>query len=189
MLFKRRHKQDFVQRIRVMVWPRTGWRRSTQYLIKRILRLSGTPHAIALGCAAGVFASFTPFVGFHFAIGFAVAWVTGGNLIASALGTFIGNPLTFPLIWAMTFKLGNIMLGRGAGHPLNLDMSQGIMSHSLDVLLPIIKPMFIGSLPLGILAALACYFPIRGMVETYQARRRNRLRERALDTNREASVP
>ena len=179
MLFKRRQKPDFVERVRVIFWPKTGWRRSTKYLLKRVLRLSGTPHAIALGFAAGVFASFTPLVGFHFSIGFLLAWVAGGNLIASAFGTFIGNPVTFPLIWAGTYRFGNWILG---SHPAvenpNIDISAGLFVHSVDVILPLFKPMMVGSIPVGIIAAIVSYFPVRNMIEAYQRRRRARFSAR-----------
>ena len=33
------------------------------YLVKRVTRLSGTPHSIAAGAACGVAISFTPFLG------------------------------------------------------------------------------------------------------------------------------
>ena len=34
-----------------------------------------------------------------------------GSILASALGTFFGSPLTFPLIWITTFNIGNWFLG------------------------------------------------------------------------------
>ena len=68
MLFRRRKKADLLERARTFFWPRRSFLRSAQYFIKRVLRLSATPHAIAAGVAAGVFASFTPFLGFHFVI-------------------------------------------------------------------------------------------------------------------------
>lgn len=178
MLFKRRDKPVLTERVRVLLWPRNGWRRSTQYVLKRVLRLSGTPHAIALGVAAGVFASFTPLVGFHFVIGFIVAWVLGGNLIASALGTFVGNPLTFPLIWASTFQLGNWILGNESGMSPDLHLTKGLFSQSMDVILPIFVPMLISGVPMGILAGIVFYYPVRLAIDAYQNSRRDRLRNR-----------
>ena len=70
--------------------------RSGQYVTKRILRLTATPHAVAAGVAAGAFTSFTPFMGLHFLLAAVLAWMVRGNLLAPALGTFVGNPLTFP---------------------------------------------------------------------------------------------
>jgi hypothetical protein len=172
MLCQRRHKPPLSERVRVFFWPRSGWRRSTQYVFKRTLRLSGTPHAIALGFAAGVFISFTPFVGMHFILGFVVAWITGGNLIAAAVGTFIGNPITFPLIWISTFQLGNWILSTPATVPFHFDEGKSILHESLDGLWPLLKPMTVAGVPMGIVFGILFYFPVRSMVEAYQTRRR-----------------
>ena len=66
---------------------------------------------------AGVFASFTPLFGFHFLLAFTIAYFVAGNFLAAALGTFFGNPLTFPFIWAGTHKLGTFIL-RGERQPM-----------------------------------------------------------------------
>lgn len=175
MLFGRRDKPDIAERIRVFFWPRRGWVRSSRYVLKRILRLSGTPHAIALGVGAGVFASFTPLIGFHFILAGLVAWMIGGNLIASAFGTFVGNPFTFPFIWASTFTLGNKILGVNSSNALEVDFAGGLMDHSYETLLPIVKSMAVSGVPMGILAALVFYFPVRSGIDLYQQRRRDRL--------------
>ncbi|MEL7229045.1 MAG: DUF2062 domain-containing protein, partial [Pseudomonadota bacterium] len=110
MLMKRRTPPGWWETVRVWVWPRRSWMRSGQYVTKRILRLTATPYAVSAGVAAGAFTSFTPFMGFHFFLAALLAWLIRGNLIASALGTFVGNPLTFPLIWAATYKVGHFVL-------------------------------------------------------------------------------
>ena len=51
-----------------------------------------------MGVSAGVFISFLPIPGFHFLLAALVAWCLAGNVVASALGTAFGNPLTFPVI-------------------------------------------------------------------------------------------
>ena len=70
---------------------------------------------IALGFAAGVFVSCTPFLGFHLIMASLVAWIVGGSIVAAVLGTFIGNPITYPIFWFITYEVGSLMLGRGAG--------------------------------------------------------------------------
>ncbi len=100
-------------------------------MTKRILRITASPHAIAAGVAAGVFTSFTPFMGLHFLVAFVLAFVLRGNMIASALGTFFGNPLSFPLIWAATFSTGNFVLGNSGSESGGLLLGQamkGILS-------------------------------------------------------------
>jgi uncharacterized protein (DUF2062 family) len=101
MLFRRRRPEGIFDRMRTAIWPRRSFGRSFQYFIKRVLRLTATPHAIAAGVAAGVFASWTPLLGFHFVLAFALAYVLAGNMVAAALGTAFGNPISFPFIWAL----------------------------------------------------------------------------------------
>jgi uncharacterized protein (DUF2062 family) len=81
------------------------------YLVKRVTRLSGTPHSIAAGAACGVAMAFTPFVGFHLIGALLLSWLVRGNYIAAAVGTLLGNPWTFPLILVVTYQLGNVLLG------------------------------------------------------------------------------
>ncbi|MEQ9518832.1 MAG: DUF2062 domain-containing protein, partial [Parvibaculum sp.] len=170
-MFKRRVKLHPLQRLREAFWPRRGWKRVFQYGWRRVWRLGGTPHAVALGVAAGAFASFTPFIGFHFAIGFAVAWVLRGNLIASAFGTFVGNPLTFPFIWLATYDVGYWVL-QGSEAPsepgVAMDMVSGAAYSSL---LPVLVPMLVGGIPLGLVVSGIVYYLTRSTVETYQSAR------------------
>jgi uncharacterized protein (DUF2062 family) len=174
MLFKRRERAGLGERVRVALWPRTGWRRSASYYRKRTLRLSGTPYAIAIGAAAGAFASFTPFMGFHILIALAASWALRGNLIAAAIGTAIGNPLTFPFIWASTYQLGTVMKG-GSLESLPERLDRNLADRSLRDILPLIEPMMIGALPLGLAAAAATYLLVFKGVKAYQQQRRDRL--------------
>lgn len=181
MLFKRRKNADFWERARTLVWPRRSVWRSAQYFAKRALRLRATPHAIAAGIAAGVFASFTPFLGFHFALAAGLAWLIGGNMIASAFGTAFGNPLTFPFIWGATYKLGQLIL-HGV-HPDDVSpMHLGrVLWHMefWDLWEPFLKPMAIGAVPLGLGAGIIFYVLTRWSVIAFREQRRKRLEERA----------
>ncbi len=182
MLFRRRHRPSRIERMRVAVWPRNSWSRSTKYFGKRVLRLTATPHAIAIGFAAGAFASCTPLVGFHFLTAFAFAWLLRGNLIAAALGTSVGNPLTFPFIWAFTFKIGKwILHGRAPKadpQQVHQQFQHGLFEKSLDALWPMIKPMLIGGIPLGLVVGAVSYVLVYKSVEVYQRRRRRILAQR-----------
>lgn len=179
MLFKRRTKPSHMERLRVAVWPRRSFLRSARYFSKRVLRLTASPNAIALGFAAGTFASFTPFIGLHFFLSFVIAFMIGGNMIAAALGTAVGNPLTFPLIWASTYKVGTLIAYGEARNLSSNEMSKhldgSLLEKSLDVLLPLIKPMVIGAVPLGLMAGVAFYFLVFYSVRAYQTARRHRL--------------
>ncbi len=180
MLFRRRTEPGLLARVRVALWPRRSWLRSFRYYAKRVMRLSGTPHAIAAGVAAGVFASFTPFIGLHFILGFFIAFLVGGNLIAAAFGTAFGNPLTFPFIWAATHRVGSLVLGRHGAGGAAIDVPADWAERSFDALAPIIGPMVVGSVPLGVPAALAFYIGVLYSVRGFQKMRRERLAKRPL---------
>jgi uncharacterized protein (DUF2062 family) len=178
MLFRRREAESFLEKIRVHLWPRRSWSRSSRYVVYRLRRLSDTPHAVALGFAAGVFVAVTPFLGAHMVMAVLVAWVIGGSIVAALLGTFIGNPLTYPLFWYSTYEVGNLMLG-GASEKPPIDLSGGIFQTSLDQLWPLLKPMTLGSVPVGLALGALCYVLVRPMVDAYKHRRRRELELRA----------
>jgi uncharacterized protein (DUF2062 family) len=177
MLFRRRETESFLERMRVHMWPRRSWGRSSRYVVYRLRRLSATPHAIALGFAAGAFTAATPYLGTHMVMAAFIAWAIGGSIIASLLGTFVGNPITYPFIWFATYKVGNILLG-AHGAKKQIDLSSGLFQNSLDRLWPILKPMTLGCIPVGLGVATLCYVLVRPMVEAYQHRRRRELRLR-----------
>lgn len=164
-----------------MIWPRMSFSRTLHYIRKRVLRLTATPHAIAAGFAAGVFASFTPFVGLHFVLAFALAYIVAGNMVAAALGTGIGNPLTFPLIWSSTYELGHMLINAErpdaavpvllVRHLFHLDFA--------TLWSPLIKPMLVGAIPMGLAVSLLFYGAVRWATAEFQERRRVRLAARA----------
>jgi len=191
MLFGRRTPENWRERLRVAMWPRRSWARSFQYVSKRILRLTASPHSVAAGVAAGVFASFTPFMGFHFLIAFGLAYLLAGNFLAAGLGTFVGNPLTFPFIWASTYATGRfILLGATSSEPPTrvAEMGTGgVFSHGVfgamekiaDLWNPVLKPMTVGGVPLGIVAAVFFYFATRSMAVGFRAARARQIAEKA----------
>ena len=183
MLFRRRTRESLWQRFRVHMWPRRSLSRSLQYFWKRILRLRATPHAIAAGVAAGAFAAFLPFLGLHVLIAAGLAWVLRGNMIAAALGTAaIGNPLSYPVIWAATYAGGRLLLhaGPASSAPMHIG-SQLRHMHFAALWHPLLEPMTVGGIPLGILAGALLYFPIRAAVSAFRNARRARKERRGLD--------
>ncbi len=192
-MFRRRIRENGLTRVRDLVWPRSGWRRTGSYLYHRMGRLSDTPHAIAAGFACGAAMSFTPFVGFHFLIAALLAWILGGNILTAAVGTVVGNPWTFPFIWLWTFRLGTWILGNDPGAELPAGLSFSAVFENVWLALrqlelgPVLRdlravvwPMAIGSLPTAFVVWWAVYWPLRRLVIGYQhARARRRVRREA----------
>ncbi|MEO0617724.1 MAG: DUF2062 domain-containing protein [Pseudomonadota bacterium] len=185
MLFKRRKPPGWGETVRVALWPRRSWSRSVQYMMQRVWRLQGTPEFIALGCVCGMFASFTPFVGFHFVVAGVLAYVFRASILASAIGTFVGNPLTFPFIWYGTYAVGNFILGGSGDFSIGelqagfgammtgiLTFSSSAFTAAVDTIWPLVKPMLVGAPILGLPFCGVSYFVIKRMVIAYQAKRR-----------------
>ena len=84
MIFKRRDKPPFRERLREALYPRKGFWRGMDYIRKRLHRLPDSPHRIALGFACGAFASFTPFFTMHILLAAGLAWVMRGNILTKA---------------------------------------------------------------------------------------------------------
>lgn len=175
-MFKRRNPLSYWQKWRQFLWPREGWARAFSYTWLRTLRLNGSAHSIALGLAAGAFISACPLLGTHFIWAGLIAWMFGGNIIASAIGTWIGNPLTFPFIWVATFKSGHFILGSTGNIAELPDLSFSLLVEApASTLLPVVGPMMIGMFPVGLALAIATYYPSLWFVDAYQMRRQRKL--------------
>lgn len=186
-MFGRRNRPPLYKRIAGWLWPQGGLKRWMRYVWHRVSRIQDTPHRVAIGVACGALASFTPYMGFHFILAGVLAWLVGGSLLASAFGTAVGNPFTFPFIWLASFNLGNVVLGRGTVEKLPVHPSFEVLMHRpMELLGPLLLPMTIGGIVLGTAAAALLYWPVRYVVGVYQVRRRAKLeaRRRALLSTR-----
>ena len=196
-MFRRRKPLSKINQMRSFVWPARGFRRLFSYLFQRIIRLPGTPTSIAVGFASGVAASFTPFLGFHFIIGGALAMLFRGNVLASAIGTFFGNPWTFILIWLADYEIGvSVIHSLGYGADLRVlsieELGEAMgrvmqfMSFSGTVAWAdlagdfeqVFTPMLIGGIVLGSVAWVVSFLLTLWAVKVWRSHRVKRL-ERA----------
>ena len=185
-MFRRRQKQSFFIKVREFLWPSTGWGRAGHYMKHRLARIDGTPYAIAAGFATGAAISFTPFVGLHFIFAAIIAWIVRGNILTSAIGTAVGNPWTFPFIWAATYNLGINILGGDAADDLmeQLDQMFGsftivdLVNDPLNALGPFLEtiffPMLLGGIIIGASLWFFIYWPIYKLVLEYKIKRLKR---------------
>ena len=163
-----------------------GGMRRFRYLWRRLMRLHATPHEIALGCAAGVFAAFTPFLGFQMLLAGAIAIVLRVNVPAAFLGTFAGNPLSWPAIWAASYVAGAWTLGYDPGAAANqvsesaavlaaaaADPNPVALDAAAQSLAPHFKPWLIGGMLIGLIAAALSYYPTWRAVRLFQRRQRH----------------
>lgn len=172
MIFRRREPPVLSERVRSWVWPRRGFRRALLYRMKRLARVAGSPHTIAAGAAAGAFAAFSPFFGFHYIIAASLAFILNGSIIASALLTTAANPLTLPLFWTAAFWVGHLLLGGSSHFDAAALLSSG---HSTKALVAVLKPLVAGSVVLGAVVGVIVYILVRKAVTAYRRKRRHRL--------------
>lgn len=187
-MFRRRNPLPIYRRVWEFVWPRAGWRRAMLYVAHRVRRLPGTPYRIAAGLACGAAISFTPFIGFHFVCAALLALLMRANVVASAIGTAVGNPWTFPFIWTWIYAIGQWLIGGEAVSDLPAVLGINyIFERPLDVL----WPMTVGGVPTAIVMWFAFFVPVRAAVAEYQHVRRRRIRRkmRAERAGRRESVP
>lgn len=197
-MFKRRNPKTYLRMLADIVYPRGGWSRAVSYVLHRLRRLPDPPHKIARGVAAGVFVCFTPFYGLHFVLATIITLAMQGNIIAALLATFFGNPITFPIIAAISLELGTWMLGRH--HKVVLsevfdafrDASVQIWANfsaiftsetahwdKLSVFFDtVFWPYFVGGLIPGVMAGVIAYMLARPAVAAYQKARIKRLKAR-----------
>ena len=194
MPFGRRDKKKLATYIKSIFLFFISFSRTRKYISLSFQRLKGTPHELALGFSTGVAVSFTPFIGFHALISISLAWAIRGSMAAAIIGTFFGNPWTFPLIWYLTLKVGNIFYGEIFN--FNNKISFVLLKTELTTLLLIFKNLFItfdineisnnllslklipvmtvGSVPLVIVAWSVVYFLSVNIIKSYQNRKKRK---------------
>ena len=200
-MFQRRTPSSPLRRITDVIWPRLGWLRFFTYLWHRLARLPGSPRNIAAGLAAGAAISFTPLLGAHFILSALLAVIARGNILAAVVGTVVGNPWTFPFIWAASYQLGHWMLPASwwAKQTGNQDfiglfarLTQAVLGRDpsmlVDRVLPIWVPMMVGSIPLAIAAWFITYQLSRRSIERYKYLRLQRRRRRVGRSRRQSAA-
>lgn len=199
MVFKRRNKLSWGRWIAEGIYPRSGWKRAATYVGHRLKRLPGNPYHIARGIGVGVYVSFTPFFGFHFVFAALLAMLFRGSILAAILGTFFGNPLTFPLIATGSLTLGRwffsgeldgsldpnpeqhkallILFGLAASDFWTnfkaIFTVQGEDWSNLKLFFSdVFLPYLVGGTGPGIIAGVTAYLLSRPLIEAYQKRRK-----------------
>ena len=161
--------------------------------IRSIVTLKGSPRAIAMGAAIGVFIAFTPTIGLQMFLGALVATLVGANRPAAMIPAWITNPVTIPPIYAFTYWLGRFFwkgppvsevydqlvgaaktLGRLSWYEF-LDQFTHFLQTGVDVFIA----MMIGGLLVGTVLGATSYPLVYKATEKYQQKLAERRRHRA----------
>ena len=110
---------------------------------------------MAMGFTCGAMLSFTPFVGFHFIIAGFIAYLINASIFMAAIGTLVGNPWTFPIMWWGSLELGKWVLGYDSY--LQFGQTFGMESIFYDIY-SIMIPWMLGSLLISIILGPPIFF-------------------------------
>ena len=195
-MFKRRIPRTLLNKLRELVYPHGGWRRALNYISYRVKRIPDSPHKIALGVACGVYVCFTPFFGFHFFLAMGLAFILRANLWAAIIGTFFGNPITFPLIALISYNGGAWILQSSSSETVWREIRSGFSDawgsiwHNIktlfgygegdwqgfvDFITHLVLPYMLGGLLPGLITAGVIYFILKSLIRIYQKRRKGRI--------------
>lgn len=187
-MFQRRDSLSTLQNFRQIIWPKMGWWRFLKYYRLRVVRLSSTAESIAINLAAGSAISFTPFFGLHIFGAMGVAWALGHriNLIASTVGTFMGNPWTFPFLLFSSYSVGGWILSFFGTVESNVDLNPDVVEKHGENLLTflwdnfwdVFIPTAVGGTLLAILSFPLYYFLYLYLVRGAQRARKLRMKKK-----------
>ena len=141
-------------------------KRASLFYFLKLIRVKDSKDKLAIGFACGSMVSFSPFIGFHFLLAVIFAYILRGNIVASLIGTFVGNPFTFPFIWIFIYKVGNIFFKNDQNFSLELTF-QSLFSQGHDILIP----MMIGSLIVSIPIWFISYFTVKFLMTSFKRRK------------------
>ena len=135
--------------------------------VQRVKNLEGDPHYVAMGLAIGVFVGMTPTIPFHTALAVALAFIFRGSKAAAALGVWFSNPITAPIFYWGSYKLGMYLLGNPAPFDIKYESILELLNLGMDVTIAMIA----GGIILGVLPGIASYFITRKIITTIRLRR------------------
>lgn len=171
----------------------TGTRRRLRRFLIWLVRLRGSPEAIALGVATGTFVAFTPTIGVQSFLALLLATLLGGNRPACLVPVWITNPLTIPPIFAFTHWLGSFFWRGPSSGSVTETLAETVrrlgagdylgMHEELLVFATlgrdVFAPLWIGGVIVGGAAAGVAYLLTLRAVRGYRSRRARRRRRGA----------
>jgi uncharacterized protein (DUF2062 family) len=135
--------------------------------VQRIKNLEGDPHYVAMGLAIGVFISLTPTIPFHTVLAVSLAIILRGSKAAAVLGVWFSNPITAPIFYWGSYKVGLYLLGNPAPFNVKYESILELFHLGMDVTIAMIA----GGVILGVLPGIASYFITRKIITTIRLRR------------------
>jgi len=114
--------------------------------------------------AIGVFVGITPTIPFHTVLAVGLAFLFGASKTAAAIGVWFSNPLTIPVLYVSSFKVGSHFLGREIPFGIDQESLSGLLRLGLDVTAAMLTGGIVIALPL----AVTTYFLTRWLLARYR---------------------
>lgn len=129
--------------------------RRIKEFIKRLFMISDTPESLSRGIAIGFFFGVSIFWGLQIILAVIFAQILKGNKKAAAVMTAVSNPVTTPLIYPASYKIGHFIVN----DPERIIDYSSIttLRDILDLGIPFIEAILAGTVIVGAAGGLACY--------------------------------
>ncbi len=150
--------------------------------VRWLLRLRGSPRAIALGVGLGVFVAFTPTLGMQMVIAAFLATLFGGSRAAAVAMVWLTNPVTVVPVFGTTYWLGTFFYSGPPVEHVTRIMREAIADLAnyeiwrfydqflsfLAIGRDIMIPMTIGGVIVGTVLGVASYFVALGVIDRFK---------------------
>ena len=120
---------------------------------KRTKALNGKPRYVAMGMAVGIFVSATPTIPFQTIVAVALAFIMRGSKAAAALGVWLSNPITFPVFYLASYKIGAVLFGISTNTNIAGQPASDLLKLGFDISLAAMT----GGIIIGIILAIGAY--------------------------------
>ena len=175
--------------------PDTRWWTSPRRLVRRLLSLDDSPHAIALGTAIGMFVGMPPTVGIQMILIVTIAAVTRPlfhfNRVAGLITVYISNPITIMPLYAAFYYTGTLvveapMTPAEFQEQFELALDRSWLDPLRFIFQEVAWPMIAGSLLIAIATSMPTYPIVRRLVV---ARRRLASADEPTDATADTPLP
>ncbi|UCD77406.1 MAG: DUF2062 domain-containing protein [Desulfobacterales bacterium] len=135
---------------------------------ERFIRIRGAPREVALGFALGIFVGMTPTMGVQTPIAVFLAALFKWSKLSAAVGVWISNPLTAPVIYGVTYLTGAKLMSLDPVFNMSLSPTWSTLKAMLQKAPRAFGAMTVGGAIIGLPLAVASYYLSYAAVEKYQ---------------------
>lgn len=137
-------------------------------IYKRFIQIRGEPREVALGFALGIFVGMTPTMGVQTPIAIFIAALFKWSKLSAAVGVWISNPLTAPIIYGVSYITGAKFLNLDPVFNMPLSPTWSTLKALLLKAPLAFEAMAVGGVIIGLPLAVVSYYLSYAAVEKYQ---------------------